>query len=197
MKANQKFVNASNDQAEVGIGTLIVFIAMVLVAAVAAAVVINASSSLQARASSTGEQATQQVTSNILVDSLYGQRNLTSTNIAFLNMYVTLAAGAQTVDITQLNVHYTDGSKVVDWSEGTNPKFTYTFIRDASSGSVDTTNKVIGPGDLIELNMSLPVALAPNSPASVTLVPEVGGPVLDQFTTPDTYGSLKTISLTA
>ncbi|MHB8586661.1 MAG: archaellin/type IV pilin N-terminal domain-containing protein [Thermoplasmatota archaeon] len=197
MKANRKVLETRNDRGEVGIGTLIVFIAMVLVAAVSAAVLINTSNVLQSRATATGEQATQQVTSNVEVASLTGVRNSTSANIAFLHIDITLAAGAPAIDLTKMLVRYNDGTHNINYQYSTSPTFALTYLRDVSASDGDTTNKVIGAGDLVEMNVTLPTALAPRSTGTFSLVPEIGGEVVNDFTTPPTYGVTTSIALTA
>jgi len=61
-----------NDRGQVGIGTLIVFIAMVLVAAIAAGVLINTAGLLQSQAEATGEESSEQVTDRVVVSSVAG-----------------------------------------------------------------------------------------------------------------------------
>jgi flagellin-like protein len=93
----------TEDRGQVGIGTLIVFIAMVLVAAIAAGVLINTAGLLQTQAEATGEESTQQVSDRITIQSATG--NVTdSDDIDQFNLTLTKSAGAG--DIQLKNVSY-------------------------------------------------------------------------------------------
>lgn len=60
-------------RAQVGIGTLIVFIAMILVAAIAAGVLINTAGFLQSKSETTGQQSSDQVSNRLMVVSATGE----------------------------------------------------------------------------------------------------------------------------
>ncbi|MDI3539863.1 MAG: archaeal flagellin FlaB [Methanolobus sp.] len=109
----------SETRAQVGIGTLIIFIAMVLIAAVAASVLIQTSGILQQQAQSTGKQATQEVSSNLVVKNIEGVRaknNATDVagNVSLLKIRVGLNVGSSPVDLNQLIVTVTDGTNTND-----------------------------------------------------------------------------------
>ena len=119
MRANRKMRNQFHDDAQVGIGTMIVFVATVLVAAIAAGVLIDTSGKLQERSTRTGDQATKQVASNLVIERIVGLRDGTAeTNkITTLQVYLTTAAGAGRIDLKQLKVHlsFGDNYKVISW----------------------------------------------------------------------------------
>ena len=102
-----KTILNSEDRGQVGIGTLIVFIAMVLVAAIAAGVLINTAGLLQTQAEATGQESTQQVADRLQISSATG--NVTSefgsgAEIDAFNLTLTKAPGAG--DIQLKNVTY-------------------------------------------------------------------------------------------
>ena len=92
----------TQDRGQVGIGTLIVFIALVLVAAIAAGVLINTAGFLQTQAQSTGEESTEQVSTNIVFLSTTGTVNATDgtpTGISEFNTTVQLGPGSSSIDL--------------------------------------------------------------------------------------------------
>ncbi|WP_256545621.1 archaellin/type IV pilin N-terminal domain-containing protein [Halobellus inordinatus] len=100
------------DRGQVGIGTLIVFIAMVLVAAIAAGVLVNTAGFLQATAEDAGQESVDKVTNRVDVVSTHGIVNETDGNrtIDVLNLTVRMAAGSGSVDVSSTTVKYLSGS---------------------------------------------------------------------------------------
>lgn len=113
------FENLSNDnRGQVGIGTLIVFIAMVLVAAIAAGVLVNTAGFLQATAQDAGQESVDKVTNRVEVLNSHGVVGDSST-IKYINMTVRLAAGSSSVDMNDTSIKYLSDSEVVQLTNST------------------------------------------------------------------------------
>ena len=95
------------DRGQVGIGTLIVFIAMVLVAAIAAGVLINTAGFLQTKSEETGQQSGQQVTNRLQVTGATGtQLDETSNSVGVVELTVKKAPGASNIDLENATVQW-------------------------------------------------------------------------------------------
>jgi len=95
----------SDDRGQVGIGTLIVFIAMVLVAAIAAGVLINTAGFLQSSSQATGQGASDSTTNRIQVVSMTGEY-FTDNAVGVVNITVKTGPGAGNVDLGQTTVQW-------------------------------------------------------------------------------------------
>jgi len=90
-----------NARAEVGIGTLIVFIAMVLVSALAASVIMQTAESLQQRAYAVGQQTIRDVSSGIRIIGITGYTDINKTCIKYLAIAITPRAGSYDIDLNK------------------------------------------------------------------------------------------------
>jgi len=93
-----------DNEGMVGIGTLIVFIAMILIAAVAASVLITTSENLQQRARSVGTQTIHEVSSGMCIDEIAGLTDENRTKVEYLAMLVRPRAGSREIDLEQITV---------------------------------------------------------------------------------------------
>ncbi|MBW3583973.1 MAG: flagellin [Euryarchaeota archaeon] len=197
MKANRKSAFGHDLHGAVGIGTMIVFIATILVAATAAAVLLDTSGKLQDKAQSTGSETTKEVASNLLVKGVYGTRQGTTGDVKWLNITVSLAPGAESVDLSQMIVRIKDKAQVLDLAYTQNAagadQFNGTAVRD-DDGSFSAATPVMNAGDLVRIKIPLalqttPMTLAPREAFDSMLLPEVGTHVNVGFTAPSSYGS--------
>jgi flagellin FlaB len=104
--------DGSENRAQVGIGTLIVFIAMVLVAAIAAGVLVNTAGFLQATAEDTGQESVDQVTERLDVVNEHATVNSSGEGVGYLNLTVGLASGAGAVDMDDTTIKYLSNDEV-------------------------------------------------------------------------------------
>lgn len=119
MKINKHPHICTNNRAQVGIGTLIIFIAMVLIAAVAASVLLQTSGTLQQKAQTTGKEASKEVSSNLHIEEIVGIRAKNNSmgmarSIDMLEIVLTLNTASAPVDMGQVILSITDGGNTND-----------------------------------------------------------------------------------
>ncbi len=103
MKQNQKAMS--------GISTLIIFIAMILVAAIAAIVLLQTVGTLQSQAVSTGKESQVQVSTQLQVLGIIGDVNQDhNQSIRTLRITAKLAPGSDSVRLSQMLIAITGGA---------------------------------------------------------------------------------------
>jgi flagellin FlaB len=183
-------------RAEMGVGTMIIFIAMVLVAAVAASVLISTANKVREQAQNTGDQAINNVASGFVVQDVTGTVDTTTNkykNITDLTIQVRLQAGSPSVNMDLVSIQYISGNtnKMLNFIQGTENATKDQTYGANSTGMVATWisgNHVVQQGDLITVAIT-GLSLGYTEAATVKIVPAYGSATLISFVTPSYYST--------
>ncbi len=178
----------TESRGQVGIGTLIVFIAMVLVAAIAAGVLINTAGLLQAQAQQTGAETTAEVSDVVQIGEVIGTDNNSQGTIDILNASVQLAAGSDPVNVSQASYTIsspTGNATVVNGNDNQNGAITHYQQQSLETGESTLTDQedIL----LVEIDLDAQNGIEPLGDAetvSLILQSPAGGQTFKQLKTP-------------
>lgn len=175
----------------VGIGTLIVFIAMILVAAVAAVVLIRTSGVLEQKAYEVGMSSTAEAANKIKITSVVG--HVTSETVDYVMITVLPSAGAEPIDLEncvmtfQTGDSYINGISYNGTSNSANDNLKM-FNRTVLQGDDDAVLEVT-ENDIYQINYYLGdgtarTTISENTEFTITITPMAGAPAALTITTP-------------
>ena len=196
-----------DEEAEMGVGTLIVFIAMILVAAVAATVLITTAFKMQQQAEHTGSIAMDDVATGFKVLNVAGDRDNpndgagTTTKIEIIEIKIGLLAGSPAINVSDTIIEISDGTKdvtlvFVDTAAGeynvsaSATQFAVQPLRDMAPVNASAGYAMMSAGDVAKLFIdanACGLTLYTQTGCSIKLIPKHGIPTLEEFTTPAVY----------
>ncbi len=201
-------VFSSNDHASIGIGSLIIFIAMIVSAGVAASVVFQTMNSMQQQALQTSQDTIKDISTGISVSYVSGYvSNNTITQICF---FVKTTAGSDAVDLGETRLQISNGEtmpilsydntsfsssvsnglfQTLNMTNLTNTEFGIVVIRDLDS-SCSSSYPVINDNDMVGLLVNTTSCfngISSRTSVSGKIVPEQGMSAVFGFTTPSAF----------
>jgi flagellin FlaB len=191
------------EKGQVGIGTLIVFIAMVLVAAIAAGVLINTAGFLQSQSEQTGQESSSQVSDRLQVVNTVGEDTDGDSQLDIINMTVKKAPGANDIDLSVVTIQWITDEEILDLTSTgaeSDGSFGIRTIQD-DDGSISGSTVVNDPEDraVVEVNDSSPGAgitpLGEGQTAEVKFNTQAGGETTVTLVVPESLSGVTTVSL--
>jgi len=175
-------------KAETGIGTLIIFIAMIMVSAIAANVLISTSSSLQSKALDTGKRVQEEVGGGLRVVTLTATDG-TDGNIENISIILKLKAGSSVIkfNTTTISLKTDDYNIVGTYStdslyNSTSMRGTYTI--DYALKSDKYIEGYLNNDEIVEIKINLDEPIGEDEKISLLILPSVGFSTSIDFTTP-------------
>ena len=198
-----EFITDEEERGQVGIGTLIVFIAMVLVAAIAAGVLINTAGFLQSKSEETGQQSSKQVSNRLQEVATVGNVT-TDETIDKVNVTVTQAPGAGEIDLENATITWIgpDGTFTLNHDNaGTqiDDSFNTSAVKNADGGADDTV--LNDPDDRFNIEFNLTAAsdkpnlLYEGDEVTVKINTMAGSTTSIRFTVPESLGQKSAVEL--
>ena len=205
------------DVGAIGIGAMIVFIAMVLVAGIAASVLVQTANNLEIQAMQTGQETTAEVATGIRVVDIEAEWteswNVSGTfyNNTLANMTITVAprAGSSDIDLGEAVIELSDSNYkcILTWDTthesavanggvfattafDLGPDDFGVIVLEDADGSCGATTPVINRGDKVMLTINLTAGfggLAERTDITGRIIPEEGYAGAFAFRTPASY----------
>lgn len=178
---------------EMGIGTLILFIAFILVAAVAAAVLISTTQSLQSKALSTGKATQAEIGTSMSVVEIYAEDGSSNQGVDYFYETIKLSAGSDPLRFQDLLLVFntkdssqeytynvsTGGCPVTAEMDANTDKFyiSYSIQAGSLSGYLST-------GDVVKMCYKSPRQINESEDIKISVIPKVGASLTTDVTTP-------------
>ncbi len=198
----------TNLNADIGIGALIIFIAMIMVAGVTASVMIQTMNNLQQQAIKTSEDTIKDISSGLKVTFVSGY--VQNSSISQIAIFVSTTSASDNVDLTYGILSLSDSAQkvILNYSSAcfsqtitnglfgtlntstlTSSQFGILVIRDID-GSCNATTPVIDDEDLVVLLVNTTTCfsgIGTRTDVAGEIYPEHGLHGVIGFTTPSTY----------
>ena len=151
-----------DEEGAIGIGTLIVFIALILVASIASAVILQTAYELENRAELTGKDAANSATGGVAIISTVGRVDLTAPtpHIDELYLIIGLSSGSEGVDLWGTVVVYQD-----DTNYEANVTHTMTTLVNT-----DNNNRILARGEMMNLTIT-GLNIEPGEKFTIRIIP--------------------------